>query len=738
MRISFLSYIYFSFISIGFPQSDQYIEFAKSYASIRYFYPEPDLKEMDWNKYLITNSDKILMGSFNLENEILSIAPKASFRHDSIVSYDTIQIKDLKNYYYWQHLGGLVTQKYGYPENLMSSQLVGDFNRSFTMLLDLLKATNSTNRKIRLSFYAKFPTQNKDSACIMIHSGYKKNGEMIDQFYKKFIYPSTEWKHYVLDTVFCENCTKYAISGLKIVRQNSDSLFVDKIEITDLEDSSLLYSCNFENYDYANKRFPNYEYFYLSDNMAEVSKDCIDGQSSLKLFGNNELTLYDQTNLKKTIQVKLNGNYWMQFPRFINKNDSTDLKSIVSKFNNLEIDSGNSKSTYIADIIHLWTVLENSYPYTEVRKTIHAKALFNKCINNVLADSLYQLDSHFSNLTYLLSAYNDPHFELKIKGKKPYRCPFKVQFIDGEYIISDVFSKDYSKYLGAKVKSINGILIDKKLDDIIYNKQILNSNLLLNTYLESILTTYEKKQFLFLTDNNQEIIVTDLNLITGKPKYLEHFQNSILNTSFALLDGRAIYIHLKDSARAKPSKIYNYVNDSLSKFEYIILDYRGLEEKNYIYNAVLDLKLLKNKIKIMPDNLSKIEEPFNTEFKSLNVDLYSAIRTKLDSINFNSKIIALVDENVRSSPERQILPLYDSGLITLIGKQTAGTAGFINKITLPSKAIVHYTTGKTVYKNGVEYQNNGMKPHYEISETYTKNSENDAFLEKAIEIIKNE
>jgi len=74
-------------------------------------------------------------------------------------------------------------------------------------------------------------------------------------------------------------------------------------------------------------------------------------------------------------------------------------------------------------------------------------------------------------LIYLLSAYQDPH-AMAVYEYRPPLIPVNISKIDGKYLISEVYDKDYDKFLGKEIISINGEKIKNLLSIIITNLSI--------------------------------------------------------------------------------------------------------------------------------------------------------------------------------------------------------------------------------------------------------------------------
>jgi hypothetical protein len=724
--------------NLSYSQEKAIYNFAKTYATVRYFYPNPDLKELDWNKYLIINSEKILNESFNLEDEIKKIAPKSDFLSDSLKDIGIINKNELKSYFYWQHFGGLVTQEKGYPDKLLASQIIGDIDKAKTMLRNQLFSSDALHKRIEFKCHAKFPTTKKDSALVMLHTGYKdKKGEIINNFYPLWIYPCFDWKEYKLDTVFCENFPhKGFFTFIKLIRPTYDSVLIDDITIRDAENNDLLYRFSTESYDTLYNRF-RLIYFYHSGNMAMKSSDSYEGRISLKLLGSNELTYYPQTELKEFIQLKLSDDKWLILPRFIEKTDTANLSASIDFFNKTDTDSIDVKAIYLADIIHLWTALENSYPYPDIRKSINSDELFYKCINRILSDTDYNETSHYRNLVYLLSAYDDPHMSVKTKARDRFKSPVWVEFVNNEFRVKQVYNDKYSYLIGETVKSINGTDIENLIESFIYKKESkLYNPHLLNKYLGYYLTGYNDTEYTFEFINEKSIKITLDDLVTEKMKPVSSYIKEIPDTSYVFSNGQAFYIHNRKFGKNRLGlkEAEKFVIDSISKFKYIVVDLRQ-SGYNYVCHELFHAKMRTENIFAMPDYMSTVQKPFSKEPAGINLNLLNATRHIEDTVKINAKIFVLVDEDTKSIVERLLLPLYETGNITLIGKQTAGTAGNVNKVYLPSGFQISFTTSFTKYNNGEEYQNKGMIPNYIIDDTYNIFSKDDAFLNKAMDLI---
>ena len=715
----------------SFAQSP-YTKLAKSYSSVQYFYPNPALSELDWDKFLLSEVANILKNKHDLESAIASLVPDVSFEKKRS-SQRLISPTALGEHLYYQHFGGIATPKGIYSEKLMESLIVGSDLKSFSMLRETLPISKAANHRIKLSFYAKYPSKNGNNGLITLNPGYRKNGAFETLHHRVFIEPNNEWKYYELDTIFCPDCPRIIGTFLKIIRPQSDTLLIDDLRLYDYETERILYENGFEAYDTLYQKFPSFNYFHLAEEMASRSTDKVSGDYSLQLIGYDSLSLYPQQNMDSLIQVQLSDDYWLQFPRFIPKQNKYNLEKTIKHYNKLKLDEFDQQTTFISDIIKAWSMIEHSYPYTELRNKIDADALLMDCISKVLENEDYNSTRHFQNLTYLLSAYCDPHLSLIWKNKERRRSPIIPQLIDGVYRIGQIYDEAYLSYFGKEIQSINDQSIDQWLDHRIYDKSAINSVHLINTCLKFQFYDFDSNDYTFTFSDGSELKIEAKDAVQNKP-LLKYFALNKTDTIYTMLNGQAKYLNIPYRSKLSLSrkKSLQYVKDSLSSYPYLVLDFRN-GNFNHIYSHILELKEISNTINTKPDCNSIIDAPFQTAFDCQKLNIVKVERKQKNTFYFNPKIIALVDEQTKSAPERRLLPLYESGLVTLIGKQTAGTAAFVNKIILPSNIKMTFTTGKTTYKDGRSYQNNGMVPHFIISDS--SSSSEDLFLEKAKEIL---
>ena len=718
-----------------FSQQNECYQLAKSYSSIQYFYPNPSLKELDWDKFLIHQVDQVLKENFDLEEAIKELCPEVSFQNSYNNKERLLAPSVLSENHYYQHFGGIETQNGDSKDVLMKSLITGSDLKSFSMLFKLIPMSKSIGHNIKIGFYAKWKSNAKGKALVTLNAGFKEKGKMQSLHHRVYIYPDDEWKYYELDTIFCKECPTKIFNALKIIRPDNDTLLIDDLMIIDTDAKDTLFYHGFENYDYKYDQYNEYESCLLSESIRpRPSTDHVKGEYSMQLIGNNHLNLYPQTVLDSFIQVSLGTDYFIEFPRFLNRSNSFDFDEIVAKYNSIEIDNYEKTTIYIADIIKLWTTLEQSYPYPEIKNKIDAFELLKTCTNKV-RQANYNATAHYHNIVYLHSAYRDPHLKTFWNNKTPKKPPIIPQWIDGVYRVGLIYDEKYNSYFGREITHVNGQKIEEWFSNKMYDKNSIESQHLVNICL---------KQLCFAFDGPMKFTFQfkDCSKLKFKQKdFTDHFKpvmspfSYLKDTIHLVANDQAMYLRISKYGKYDKRKgSFSFVKDSLSQYNWLILDFRN-QHIDYVSRLILDYKKRANHLNAKPDFNSIIDDPFKDDFNFIPINLLDLARSEIEYFDFPPKLIVLVNENTRSAPERHLLPLHDAGLITIVGQPTAGTASFTNKILLPSGIRFSITSGRTKYKTGAAYQDNALQPDYKVDNSL---SNQDLYLQKALEIIANE
>lgn len=728
---------------VGHAQTADYYQLAKAYSALQYFYPEPALVDFPWDNFLVAQVNNILNDSFNLEAACREVAPAATFLAGAVPASGQLPASNLEDNYYYQHFGGIETaNQSSSPDLLMKSLLIGGDLKSFSMLSNLLTMSAHVGKRVKISFRAKWECDREGSALVMLHCGFKANGRVESRYHKVRIKPTLGWQYYQLDTLFCGDCPDKVFTSLKIVRPEYDTLLLDDLVVaTTNEDPSAnvvawdtVFQHGFENYDTLYRHFREYESFTLSDKIApRPSKDCYSGKFALQLIGNQHLSLYPQQQLDSFIRVSLEEDYHLVFPRFLAKfAPRPELKEVAARYAALPPDSLPDRAVYIADLIKLWTTAENAYPYRHIRDNVDAVALLERCIHKA-TERDYNATAHFHNIVLLHSAYRDPHHNPFWEEKQAWYPPVIPQIVDGTYRLGLVYDEQYRPYFGKAVTHINGKEIGTWFEERLYDKAAIQSTHLLNNAMRYLCQSFdEKPAYRFTLADGEELAVDSDALVQGQKKLL--YPYSYLQDTIKIIGNNdAVYIRITPFGKwdTRDDKRKHFLRDSLPHFPWIILDQRN-SHINYTSDRVIEFKKVANYLFVQPDRNSIIDAPFKDSLNFIALDIADIGRYEFYKAGFNSKIIVLVNENTRSAPERSLLPLYDAGLVTLIGQPTAGTAGFAIKLRLPSGIEVSFTMGNAVHQSGEPYQDKGLQPHYLITDSL---SEQDLGLLKALELI---
>lgn len=728
---------------VGNAQTADYYQLAKAYSALQYFYPEPALADFPWDNFLVAQVNNILNDSFNLEAACREVAPAATFLAATVPASGQLPASALEDNYYHQHFGGIETANHkSYSDLYMKSLLIGGNVKSFSMLLRQLFMSEQIGKRVKLSFRAKWESDRDSTALVMLHCGFKTNGKTESRYYKIFIKPAKGWQHYQLDTLFCKDCPPRAFTFLKIVRPEYDTLLLDDLVVATTDAAPTanpvlwnpVFQHGFENYDTLYRHFREYESFTLSDKVApKPSTDRYSGKFALQLIGNQHLSLYPQQQLDSFISVSLAKDYHLVFPRFLARfAPRPELKEVAARYAASPPDSLPDRAVYIADLIKLWTTAENAYPYRHIRDNVDAVALLERCIHKA-TERDYNATAHFHNVVLLHSAYRDPHHNPFWEEKQAWYPPVIPQIVDGTYRLGLVYDEQYRPYFGKAVTHINGKEIGTWFEERLYDKAAIESTHLLNNAMRYLYQSFdEKPAYRFTLADGEELAFEPDALVQGQKKLL--YPYSYLQDTIQIIgDNDAVYIRITPFSKLdkKDDERSRFIRNKLSRFPWIILDLRD-NPTDYTSQRILEFKKRDNRLFVQPDRMSIIDQPFSPTFDYVAMDVFDAARHTAREWPYPPKIIALVNENTRGVPERHLLPLYDAGLITVIGQPTAGTAGHVNKMKLPSGIGVSFTMGNAVHQSGEPYQDKGLQPHYLITDSL---SEQDLGLLKALELI---
>jgi hypothetical protein len=707
----------------GFAQSttDKLIDFSKSYGSVRYFYPDTTLSRFDWDQFLIENVYQIISNEkYNFLPVIQEIAP-LSFFSNNIQQIDSIDVNNLENYFYWQHLGDFKNS------DRTASDIINAFCYSPINVENTIKLYNVESEYVNLEIKFKCFNETQD----ILEIGLSANNPNITIFETIC---SSNWQSIILDSIPISQNFDLTQIKLSVFNQKNDSILVDFIKIRNYNDS-LIYSVDFDFNTYS--PLGNWDRIF-KDRLANLGFDSIQNINFLQLQPTKGFAFYTQKDLSKYIRLTLSDTT-LYLPRFIDKN-SLKFQEIKSVSKLIDVDKNlYQKSIFISDFVHLHTLLTNTYTYKHIVDKIDLEELFNKCIYEISTNKLYSLEYHKMNLIYYLSAYKDPH--LIVYHDSLNASPFFLKFINNKEIVvydANIQSEDSLKIVGKKVKKVNGIpskkFIKSKIFELDKKNEALNNRLvyqLFNTAIDNYV--YQLKI------GNKNYSLKEYNLLPYK--YLYSIQSDFLisDTSFTFFNGKAGFLSYNRFTKYNPDK--EHVINVCSS-DYVLIDLRKGSIGTHLI-SIINHNFLKYELIDSKDKLYYFENPYSYPPSNYKVVYFNSVIRNLPyyhKINPKQKVFVLTDYGTLSFNERQILPLYENNKVKLIGTKTAGSSGFISNISLPSQFKIQYTVGYHDYSDGTPYQNNGMKPHYPVKQKFQKNPtlKNDAAFQKALKVIKKE
>jgi hypothetical protein len=179
--------------------------------------------------------------------------------------------------------------------------------------------------------------------------------------------------------------------------------------------------------------------------------------------------------------------------------------------------------------------------------------------------------------------------------------------------------------------------------------------------------------------------------------------------------------------------------DSLVKifnnYQYVIIDLRG--KANNTFLNYLDMHIPSIDLDKKLNVVKKTFQPV-ADFK---YDTVSYLQQSKSKLILTPKIVYLVNYRTIGSVELNLLRSKYGKSGILVGENTAGATGIINKIRINDDVEFYYSSSKNIgladLQNG-NYQSVGLKPDYVVYPTKEGIKENrDEVLDKALEVIKN-
>ncbi len=377
----------------------------------------------------------------------------------------------------------------------------------------------------------------------------------------------------------------------------------------------------------------------------------------------------------------------------------------------------------ILTLFRFWNMIEYCFPYTD-----YTDSPWDSLLKDFLPEFVSPKDkSHYVlSILEVAANINDSHGYLNINKNAvkntaigpfyaKHDMPVCLTFTSEGSIVVQSTQSDFLNR-GDVILSIEG----KSVNDIIEEMKpyVIASNI--NGMIRNILPYLLSSN----SDNLQVEIMRDGKKRTVEINYTKRNKESgtIKSWKNYKLESRNI-IHVDNIKSAEEnSEIIAKNIDSKG----IIIDMReypinNMEFLRPITSSIYPLWISKNE-KSYPGNYRRSEN------KKVNISNLKP--------NYEGKIVILVDEHTQSAGETYSMMHRLAPNSIIVGRQTAGANGPVNKVYLPGNVFIQHTLNGAYYPNWEVLQRNGVKIDIHVSPTVNDIKEGrDVWIEKAIQLI---
>lgn len=425
--------------------------------------------------------------------------------------------------------------------------------------------------------------------------------------------------------------------------------------------------------------------------------------------------IYSKRNQGKHYYVRLKDN--VRNPEFLNE------KSYLSM-------DYPDKGFQLLSLFRYWNMIQYFFPY---------RHLMDKNWNGIMQEHIPRFINAKNKLDYelavlqLVADVDDSHAKLwggnekiiRLRGK--YFPPFKVQFIENKFVVTELIGDSNSKNIsglkkGDIVTHVNNQNVESIVDSL--EKYYPSSN------MESKMRDISMD---LLRSNKNEIEITFISENRKAKRRLKLFPKDSLDfieyhkndgrESFSLLEDKIGYITLR-----------SLKNDEVDDVKRLFKDTKGI---------IIDIRNYPNTF--VPFSLGpyfvSTPTPF-VKFTHANIDnpgeftFTEPLEIPSGKDYYKGKLIIIVNELSQSQAEYTAMAFRAGKNNIVIGSKTAGADGNVSPIELPGGLSTGISGIGIYYPNGTETQRIGILPDIEIRPTINGIRNNrDELLERAVELI---
>ena len=754
MRITLLFLTVFSSVILQAQPSGRQLNnleaFTKLYGYIRYFHPSDEAANIDWNRFAIYGSSKVLAAKDDKDLIVLlntlfkPIAPSLLvYESKSPLKFDinTITPKDTLGYkkIFWYHHGLGLNANSTYNSVRLHRVEKELPTHAFATVLKSIDGNNLRGKSIKLVGRVKANAGEGSGGSLWLRVDKKKGMGFFKNMQDNLI-TANSWNDYEIIGTVDPDADKIVYGAFL---SGSVSLLIDKMELFRKDSASekwTLLSQENDGFDKKNAQGLPESWWTpgSSDKSSNYDYDVknIDGISAVEIKSvPREKKMVEsigatQPDFGTIITKPLNSEISVSFPLMLYGTvantypiaDSDKYNRLENEVNKFNADTKAADNLYLrlGDIIIVWNVFKHFFPYWEDASSKPDAILstaFKRSFNDKTPDDFRE------TLLTMTSPLNDGHIWVNSKYDidNTYTFPISLTTI-GDNVVVDKILKPNTCNLkpGDIVNKIDGndvfSLVTKKRAEQSGSVQWKNSR------IDEILRGKNNSKAIFSIIRDKTNLTDTLSRsINAYDRY--QVEKNAKRESGLLKDG-IYYINLDQL----PIDSINAWNDKLSAAKGIIFDLRGYPNSNHEVISHLLTKEEDTKWMFIPD----IAYPDYQNVK------YEGIGWNMKPIapHYNGKVVFLTDGRAISYAESFMGFIKDFKLATIVGQPTAGTNGNINPFLLPGGYTISWTGMLVKNHDGTKHHLRGIVPDVYVERTVKGIAEGqDEFLNKAIEII---
>lgn len=718
-------------------KSENLLSLARTYGYIKYFHPSDEAANLDWDAFAVLASKKI-SESKNLrkswEDLFLPIAPSISFNDNNTLKSKFSPNDSLKETF-WQHIGngkGSVGVIYKSLRVNKNARVLAQSTNNGGGIIKRLDADNFIGKE--LSFDANLRPNYKFVGKFHIAVSIKRKDKIKrlrvesltqDQFKGK-------WNIHKVKVIVPEDAESIHISI-------GGFLMLGSIEVKGIK-LSVFSNGIFEEFDFETESVNTIDEFKAVWRTSGPHFDFKYDTNLLTMMRSNG-RLRNMTSLFKSenpfpkfLKQKIDENLTISIPTVLKTNEKNTfprpphdvyqrlLKNLDSINLNISIDNIYVR---LANIIKTWTTFRHFYPYFDLVDVDWDKQFVKAIAKNETDNGI---EDHLNTLKLLISPLKDSHMQVVAHNKEEYFPPIRLELIEDNLVITDVYDNNLEVSIGTVIKKINDVDWKVLFQDI-------------DSRIPAATKTFKKHKIAF------EVLVGDKETtlkITTQENGEIKLKRSINYDDFIRLNKKYRNVLYKE---LEPSIFYVNIQEikwadlkeklpELVSARGVIFDLRGYPTfgMGELIGHITKDSLEKHR-KLIP-RLTHPEQLGNSfEEEGLNFNLIPNIVPKQPFIG--ARKVFLTDGTAISFAESFLNPVEHYNLADIVGEQTAGSTGLTNNIHLFGDVFIPWTGMKILKQDGSQFHGIGIIPNYQINRTLDGvRCGNDEYLEYALELIK--